>query len=83
MLYTPITCTKIIDQNFVWDEFETFYVLITSSQQLESYAFETYCDLSYFFNSWAKYNMFKFVPLVGLNWTPPMCWRLGSKGSKS
>ncbi len=36
LLYKPIACTTI-NQNVVWDEFETFYVLITSSQQLESY----------------------------------------------
>jgi hypothetical protein len=39
--------------------------LIISSQQLETYAFQTYLDLSYFFESQAKYKRFKFVPLIG------------------
>jgi hypothetical protein len=37
------------------------------------YAFQTYPDLSYLPESWEKYKKFKFVPLVGLNNTPPMC----------
>jgi hypothetical protein len=36
--------------------------------------------LSYFLESWAKYKRFKFVPLIGPNYTPPMCWRLGPRG---
>jgi len=82
-LYTPTTCTKPIDHNLVWDEFEQFYALITSSQQLKKYAFQTYLDLSYFLESWAKYKKFKLVPLVRLDNTPPMCWRLGPGGSTS
>jgi hypothetical protein len=59
LLYTPTTCTKKIDHNLVWDEFEQFYALITSSQQLKKYAFQTYPDLSYFFQSWAKEKKFQ------------------------
>jgi hypothetical protein len=32
LLYTPIACTTTTNQNLVWDEFETFYVLITFLQ---------------------------------------------------
>jgi hypothetical protein len=39
LLYTPTTCTKTIDHNLVWDEFEQFYASITSSEQLKKYAF--------------------------------------------
>jgi hypothetical protein len=39
LLYTPTTCTKTTDHNLVWDDFEQFYALIISSQQLEIYAF--------------------------------------------
>jgi hypothetical protein len=53
-----------MDQDLDWDDFEQFYALITSSQQLETYAFQTCLDLSYFFESWAKYKRFKFVPLI-------------------
>jgi hypothetical protein len=60
LLYTPTTYTKIIDQDLVWDDFELFYALITSSQQVETYAFQTYPDLSYFLESWAKYKRLKF-----------------------
>ncbi len=52
-------------------------------QQLETYAFQTYLDLSYFFESWAKYKRFKCVPLIGPNNTPPTCWRLWPKGYRS
>ncbi len=83
LLYTPTTYTTTTYHNLVWDEFETFYVLITFSQQLKSYAFGTYSNLSYFLYDWAKYIKFKFVPLIKLNNTPPMCWRLGWGGSKS
>jgi len=31
LLYTPVACTKIIDQNLIWDDFEQFYTLIISS----------------------------------------------------
>jgi hypothetical protein len=49
LLYTPITCTTTTtNQILVWNEFETFYVLIISSQQFESYALKTYPNLSYF-----------------------------------
>jgi hypothetical protein len=51
--------------NLVWDKFEQFYTLITSSQQLEKYAFQTYPDLSYFLKNWAKYKNFKLVLLIG------------------
>jgi hypothetical protein len=74
LLCTP--CAKTIDQDLDWNDFEQFYALITSSQQLETYAFQTYPDLSYFFESWEKYKRFKCVPLIGLNNTPPTCWRL-------
>ncbi len=73
LLYIPSACTKTIDQNLVWDDFEQFYVLKISSQQLEIYTFQTYPNLSYFLESWAKYKKFKFIPLVGLDNTPPMC----------
>jgi hypothetical protein len=69
-MYTPTTCTKTTNQNLVWDEFQQFYALITSSQPLEKYAFQTYFDLSYFLESWAKYKKLKCVPLVGPNNTP-------------
>jgi hypothetical protein len=65
------------------DDFEQFYALITSSQQLKIYAFQTYPNLTYFLESWAKYKKFKFVPLVTPNNTPPTCWRLGPKGFTS
>ncbi len=32
LLYTPTTCTKTIDQDLDWDDFEQFYALITFSQ---------------------------------------------------
>ncbi len=83
LLYTPTTCTTTTYHNLVWDEFETFYVLITFSQQLKSYAFGTYPNLSYVLEGQAKYIKFKFVFLIRLNNTPPMCWRLGRGGSKS
>ncbi len=35
LLYTPTTCTKTIDHNLIWDDFEQFYALITFSQQVE------------------------------------------------
>ncbi len=50
-LYTPIACTKITNQNLVWNDFEQLYALIISSQQLKIYAFQTYLDLSYFLES--------------------------------
>jgi hypothetical protein len=83
LLYTPIACTKTTNQDLDWDNFEQLNALITSSQQLETYVFQTYLDLSYFFESWAKYKRFKFVPFVGTHCTHPMCWRLGLGGSKS
>jgi hypothetical protein len=51
LLYTPTTYTKTIDHDLVWDDFEHFYALITSSQKLKTYAFQTYLDLSYFLES--------------------------------
>ncbi len=36
LLYTPIACIKTIDEDLVWDDFEHFYALITSSKQLET-----------------------------------------------
>jgi hypothetical protein len=77
LLYTPIICTKTKNQNLVWDDFEQFYALIISSQQLEIYAFQTYPSLSYFLKSWTKFKKFKFVPLVGPDNTPPTRWKLG------
>jgi hypothetical protein len=71
-LYTPIAYIKTTYQNLIWDDFEQFYVLKFFSQQLEIYAFQTYPNLSYFFESWAKYKEFKFVPLVRLDNTPLM-----------
>jgi hypothetical protein len=50
LLYTPIACTTTYN-NLIWDEFETFYALINYLQQLESYAFETCLNLSYFLES--------------------------------
>jgi hypothetical protein len=47
----PITCIETINQNLVLDDFKQFYALITSSQQLETYAFQTYLELLYFFES--------------------------------
>ncbi len=41
-LYTPIACIKTTNQDLIWDDFEQFYALITSSQQVETYAFQTY-----------------------------------------
>jgi hypothetical protein len=76
LLYTPTTCAKTIDQYLDWDDFEQLYALITSSQQLETYAFQTYPDLSYFLESWAKHKRFKCVPLIRPNNTPLTCWRL-------
>jgi len=70
-LYTPTACTKTTNQNLVWDEFEQFCALIISSQQLKKYAFQTYLNLSYFPESWAKYKKIKFVHFVGPNNTPP------------
>jgi hypothetical protein len=83
LLYTPTTYTTTTYHNLVWEEFETFYVLITFSRQLKSYAFGTYPDLSYFLKSWAKYIKFNFIPLIKLDKTPPICWRLGLGRSKS
>jgi hypothetical protein len=76
-LYIPNAHTKTTHQNLVWDDFEEFYVLKASSQQLKIYAFQTYPNLSYFLESWAKYKKFKFAPLVKPNNTPPTCWTLG------
>jgi len=62
---------------FMMSNFEEFYALITSSKQLETYAFHTYLDFSHFFKSWSKYKRFRFVPFIKSNQIPPTCWRLG------
>ncbi len=76
-LYTPIACIKTTNQDLVWDDFEQFYALITSSQQIETCILDI--PLSYFLESWAKYKKFKFVLLVVPNNTPPTCWKLGQE----
>ncbi len=76
------TYTKTIDQDLVWNDFEQFYALITSSQQLETYAFHIYHDLSYFLKSWKKYKQFKHISYKAITHTPKM-WRLGPRGFRS
>jgi len=83
LLYTPTHYIKTTYHNLVRDDFEKNYALITSSQQLKIYAFQTYLDLSYFLESWEKCKKFKFVHLVGPNNTPPTCWKLGIGGLTS
>jgi hypothetical protein len=83
LVYTPIACTKTTNHNLVWRNFEQFYALITSSQELHAYAFHTYPDLEYFLESWDKHKKFKYVPLIGLECTPLTRWKLGPGQSKS
>jgi len=45
LLYTPTTYTKTTNHDLIWDDFEQFYALIISSQQLETYALQTYLNL--------------------------------------
>jgi hypothetical protein len=42
---------------------------------------KNYLDLTYFLESWSSYMKHRFVPLVGLEWTPPSVWRLGPGGA--
>jgi len=39
LLYMCITYIETTHHNSIWDDFEQFYALITSSQQLATYAF--------------------------------------------
>jgi len=48
LVYTPTTCIETIEQNQLWNDFEQFYALIISSQELQAYAFHTYLDLAFF-----------------------------------
>jgi hypothetical protein len=71
--YTHIACTDTIDQNLYYDDFKSFYALITSSPKLKAYAIEIYTNLSKFLVSWDMLKKFKFIPLVGTKCTPPTC----------
>ncbi len=62
-----IAFAKITNQNLDWDDFKSFYVLITSSPKLKAYVIETYTNLLEFLVSWEKFKKFKFIPLVGAN----------------
>jgi hypothetical protein len=60
-----------------WKKIATFYEVVISCGKVESYAIEHYPNLTYFLESWSSYMKHRFVPLVGLEWTPPSVWRLG------
>jgi len=55
---------KTIDYNLIWDDFKDFYVLIESSNELKTYTINTYPDLAYFVDSWAKFWIFKFILFI-------------------
>ncbi len=54
--------------------------LITSSKQLQTYAFHIYPDFLHFLKNWSNYKRFRFIPLVKPNQTPQLVggWGLGA-----
>jgi hypothetical protein len=80
---THYKCIKTVDQNFNWDDFKKNYDLIILPLELKTYAIKTYTDLSKFLVSWDKFRKFKFIPFMGVECTPPTCWRLGLGGLKA
>lgn len=53
-----------------------------SNEKLESYPLFKYLMLTYFLKSWDNYKRINFIPLVGINWTSPSCWRLWSRAKR-
>jgi hypothetical protein len=75
-----IVCTSIINVTLYWVNFVEFYELFALSEELETYAFKHYPDLTHFLISWSSYVKHKFIPLVELERTPLNAWRLGLGG---
>ncbi len=66
LIYAPTTY-------IIWDDFKESCAFIESSQKLEAYAFKTCFNLTHFFGYWGKCREFKYMYLIGLNCTLPMC----------
>ncbi len=75
--YILTTCKFIVDVTLDWAYFVEFNELLVSSEELETYAFEHYSNLTHFFISWFSYRKHIFVLLAGPKQTPPSAWRLG------
>jgi hypothetical protein len=60
-----------------WKKITTFYELVISCEEVESYAIGHYPNLTYFLKSWSSYKKHRFVPLVKPDQMPPSTWRLG------
>jgi hypothetical protein len=75
--YISTAYTSTIDVTLYWADFAKFYELLVSSEELESYAFEHYLDLTHFFISWSSYRKHRFKLLKGSKQTPLSAWRLG------
>jgi hypothetical protein len=63
--YILTTCKFIVDVTLDWAYFVEFNELLVSSEELETYAFEHYSNLTHFFISWFSYRKHIFVLLAG------------------
>jgi hypothetical protein len=75
--YISTAYTSTIDVTLYWADFAKFYELLVSSEELETYAFERYLDLTHFLISWSSHRKHKFKLLKGFEQTPLSAWRLG------
>jgi hypothetical protein len=57
-MYTSTSYTKTTNHNLNQDHFRNLHVFIESFNELEAYAIETYPNLAYFVESWAKFKRF-------------------------
>jgi hypothetical protein len=75
--YISPTYTSTTNVTLYWANFVEFYELFVSSEKLKTYELEHYPNLTHFLISWSSYKKHRFVPLIGLEWTPANVWRLG------
>jgi hypothetical protein len=82
--YILTAYTSTIDITLDWADFAKFYELFVSSEELKTYAFEHYLDLTHFLISWSSYKKHRFVLLVGPELKHLNAWklRLGRIGLK-
>jgi hypothetical protein len=80
--YIPTAYTSTTDVTLNEKDFATFYELVISYEEVESYAIEHYPYLTCFLESWFSYKKHGFVPFVGFEQTPPSVWRLGLGGTR-
>jgi hypothetical protein len=69
--YIPIACTSTTNVTLDWKDFGEWYELFVSCEEVETYAFNHYPNLTHFLISWSSYKKFWFVPLIKLDRTTP------------